>query len=78
MGRFKHLVDSEEGIKSFRTKYSIPPSMGIRYVTQGEWFDERKTGEVVIPMITFIEGGMTILMGTLTRNFLRFFRLSHT
>ena len=78
MGRFKHLVDSEEGIKSFRTKYNIPPSMGIRYATQGEWFDERKTGEVVIPMITFIEGGMTILMGTLTRNFLRFFRLSHT
>ena len=78
MGRFKHLVDSEEGIKSFRTKCSIPLSMGIRYATQGEWFDERKIGEVVIPMITFIEGGMTILMGTLTRNFLRFFRLSHT
>ena len=29
-------------------------------------------------MIAFIEGGMTILMGTLTRNFLRFFRLSPT
>ena len=29
-------------------------------------------------MITFIEGGMTIPMGTLTRNFLRFFRLSPT
>ena len=29
-------------------------------------------------MIAFIEGGMTIPMGTLTRNFLRFFRLSST
>ena len=29
-------------------------------------------------MITFIEGGMIIPMGTLTRNFLRFFRLSPT
>ena len=29
-------------------------------------------------MIAFIEGGMTILMGTLTKNFLRFFRLSLT
>ena len=29
-------------------------------------------------MITFIEGGMTIPMGALTRNFLRFFRLSPT
>ena len=52
--------------------------MGIRYAAQGEWFDERKMGKVVIPMIAFIEGGMTIPMGTLTRNFLRFFRLSPT
>ena len=40
--------------------------------------DNKKTGEVVIPMITFIEGGMTIPMGALTRNFLRFFRFSPT
>ena len=78
MGRFKHLVDFEEGVKSFRTKYNIPPHVGVRYAAQGEWFDERKTGEVVIPMIAFIEGRMTIPIGTLTRNFLRFFRLSST
>ena len=78
MSRFKHLVDSEEGIKNFRTKYSIPPNVGVRYTAQGERFDERKIGKVVIPMIAFIEGGMTIPIGTLTRNFLRFFRLSPT
>ena len=78
MGRFKHLVDSEKGMKSFRTKYNILPHAGVRYAAQGEWFNERKTGEVVIPMIAFIEGGMTIPMGTLIRNFLRFFRLSPT
>ena len=78
MGRFMHLVDSKEGMKSFRKKYNIPPHMGVRYAAQGEWFDERKIEEVVIPMIAFIEGGMTIPMGTLTRNFLRFFRLSPT
>ena len=78
MGRFKHLVDSEEGMKNFRTKYNIPPHVGVRYAAQGEWFDERKIGEVVIPMIAFIEGGMTIPMGILTRNFLRSFRLSPT
>ena len=78
MGRFKYLVDSEEGMKNFRTKYNIPPHVGIRYAAQGEWFDERKTGEVVILMIAFIEGGMTIPMGTLTRNFLTFFKLSPT
>ena len=65
-------------MKSFRTNYNIPPHVGVRYAAQGEWFDERKTGEVVIHMIAFIEGGMTIPIGTLIRNFLRFFRLSPT
>ena len=78
MGRFKRLVDSEEGMEKFRAKYRILPSVGIRYAAQGEWVDDRKIGEVVIPMIAFIEGGMTIPMGALTRNFLRFFRLSST
>ena len=76
MGRFKYLVDTKEGMRSFRSKYNIPSHVGVRYVAQREWFNERKTNEVVIPMIAFIEGGMTIPMGTITRNFLRFFRLS--
>ena len=78
MGRFKYLVDTEEEMRSFRSKYNIPLHVGVRYAAQGQWFDERKTNEVVIPMIAFIEGSMTILMGTITRNFLRFFRLSPT
>ena len=78
MDRFKHLVDFEEGMKNFRTKYNISLNVGVRYAAQGESFDKRKTGEVVIPMIAFIEGGITIPMGTLTRNFLRYFRLSPT
>ena len=78
MGRFKHLVDSKEGMKNFRTKYNILPHVGVRHAAQGEWFDERKTGEMVIPMIAFIERRMTIPMGTFTRNFLRFFRLFPT
>ena len=78
MGRFKYLVDTEEGMRSFRSKYNNPPHVGVRYAAQGKWFDERKTNEVVIPMIAFIEGGMTIPMGIITRNFLRFFRLSPT
>ena len=78
MGRFKYLVDTRERTRSFRSKYNIPPHVGVRYAAQGEWFDERKTMEVVIPMIAFIEGGITIPMGTITRNFLRFFRLSLT
>ena len=78
MGRFKYLVDSEEQIEKFRAKYRIPPMVGMRYASAKEWYDERKTWEVVIPMIAFIEGGMTIPMGSLTRSYLRFFRLSPT
>ena len=78
MGRFKELVDIEEGMRNFRSKYNIPPHVGVRYTAQGEWFDDRKTNEVVIPMIAFIEWGMTIPIGTLTRNYLRYFRLSPT
>ena len=78
MGKFKRLVKSEEGVESFRTKYRIPPTVGMRYAAQEEWVGARKIGKVVIPMIAFIERGMTILMGTITRNYLRFFRLSLT
>ena len=78
MGKFKRLVESEEGMERFRAKYRIPPIMGMRYAAQGEWVGARKTGEVVISMIAFIEGGMTIPMGTITRNYLRFFKLSPT
>ena len=55
MGRFKSLVDSEEGIENFRAQYRIPPSVGIRYCKEGQWHKNRQEGEVVIPMIAFIE-----------------------
>ena len=62
MGRFKCLVESEEDRERFNAKYKIPSIAGMRYAAQGEWVDDRKTREVVIPMIAFIEGGMTIPM----------------
>ena len=65
-------------MRNFRSKYKIPSTVGMRYAAQGEWADVRQTGEVVIPMIAFIEGGMTNRMGNITRNYLRFFRLSPT
>ena len=78
MGKFKRLVEFEEGMESFRAKYRIPSTVGMGYAAQGEWVDARKTEEVVIPTIAFIEGRMTILMGLIIRNYLRFFRLSPT
>ena len=42
MGKFKHLVESEEDRERFRAKYKIPPIVGMRYAAQGEWVDVRK------------------------------------
>ena len=42
MGKFKRLVESEEGMENFKAKYRIPPTVGMRYATQGEWVDARK------------------------------------
>ena len=43
MGRFKKLVDNEERMRSFRSKYNNPPHVGVKYAAQGEWFNNRKT-----------------------------------
>jgi len=66
MGRFASLVDTPEGIRSIKAHYRIPPRVSIRYCRQGEWHAIRQEGEVVIPMIAFIEGGMRIPMDRVT------------
>ena len=58
--------------------YRILPGVFIRYCKEGEWHEKRQEGDVVIPMIAFIEGGMRILMGIVTRDYLRAHRLSLT
>ena len=62
MGRFERLVNTPALIELFKEKYHIPQEVVVRHCTiEGVEFD-RKVGEVVIPMIAFIEGGMTIPM----------------
>ena len=78
MGRFKRLVDFEKGIESFRARYRIPPRVDIRYCDECQWPEDRQVGEVVIPMIAFIEGGMRIPMGRVTKDYLRAHRLAPT
>ena len=75
MGRFQRLVKNPALIELFKEKYHIPQEVSIRYYSpEGLAFD-REVGEVTIPMIAFIEGGMTIPMGRITRNYLRAHRL---
>ena len=71
MGRFERLVKTPALIEIFKEKYHIPQEVSIRYCsTEGFAFD-REVGEVIIPMIAFIEGGMTIPMGRIMRDYLR-------
>ena len=52
--------------------------MGITYCKEGQWHTDTQEGEVVIPMIAFIEGRMRIPMGIVTRDYLKAHRLAHT
>lgn len=54
MGRFKSLVDFEEGIENFKVQYRIPLEVEIRYYEEVQWHEDRHEGEVVILMIAFI------------------------
>ena len=70
MGRFKHLVGSPAGMKGFRAKYHVPQRVSLRYCTSDQVLTHRNEREVIIPMIAFIEGGMMLPMGRITRNYL--------
>ena len=57
MGRFERLVSTLALIELFKEKYHILPEVVVRHcTTEGVEFD-RKVGEVVIPMIAFIQIG---------------------
>ena len=75
MGRFERLVKTPALIELFKEKYHIPQEVLVRYYSiEGLAFD-REVEKVIIPMIAFIEGGMIIPMGRITRDYLRAHRL---
>ena len=75
MGRFKHLVDSLASMKGLRAKYHVPLRVGLRYYALDQVLTDKEEGEVVIPMITFIKGGMTLPIGRITKDYLLNHRL---
>ena len=76
MGRFKKLVESKEAMEKFVANYKIPNNVGLRYCKEGDWHIMRREGEVVIPIIDFLEGGMRLPMHLVVRDYLRHFRLA--
>ena len=70
MGRFKYLVDSLVDMEGFKAKYHILQEVALRYYAPDRIVTNRREGEVVIPMIIFIEGGMMLPMGRVTQDYL--------
>ena len=76
MGKLEKMVDSPAGMEGFRAKYHIPPEVGLEYCSLEEILIKRTTGQVAIPMIAFMEGGLTIPMRRITRDYLHGHRLA--
>ena len=75
MGRFVNLVDSLAKIEAFKERYHILQEVGLRYCSPKQIMSHKREREVIIPMIAFIEGGMTLPMGRITRDYLLNHRL---
>ena len=75
MGRFASLVDSPLKIELFKQKYHILQEVGLQYWSTEQLVTDKETGEVIIPMIGFIEGEMTLPMGRITKDYLIAHRL---
>ena len=65
-------------MEKFIVDSKIPSNVHLRYCEEGEWHFRRQEGEVVIPIIAFLEGGMIIPMGPVMKDYLRHFRLAPT
>ena len=76
MGRFKKLVELEEAMEKFVADYKIPCNVGLRYCKEGDWHIMRREGEVVIPIIAFLEGGIRLPIRPVVRDYLRHFWLA--
>ena len=76
MGRFKHLVDSPAGMEGLKAKYHIPQGVALTYCAPDQIHTNKEVGEVVVPMIAFIEGGMMLPMGRITKDYLINHRLT--
>ena len=63
-------------MEAFRAKYHIPQGVVLRYCPPEGVLIDRDMGEVVIPMIAFIQGGMTLPMRRITRDYLFHHRLT--
>ena len=60
-------MDFPAGMEGFKGKYCIPQGVVLEYCSPDRILTDRRVGEVVIPMIAFIKGGMTLFMNRIPR-----------
>ena len=73
MVKLRKLVDTEKAMEKFIADYRIPPNVSLRHCKMGEWHLLRRMGEVVIPILAFVVGGMRIPMGPVMKSYFRHF-----
>ena len=79
MGRYAKLADTPKTRAVFRAQYRIPNGVEIQHCEYDEWLVLNRPPEsVIIPMIAFIEVGIELPMGRVTRDYLINYRLAPT
>ena len=63
-------------MEGFRARYRIPQGVVLEYCPLDRVLTDKDMGQVIIPMIAFIEGGMTFPMCRITRDYLINHRLT--
>ena len=63
-------------MEAFRARYRIPQGVVLEYCPPKQVLTDRVVGQVVIPMIAFIEGGMTLPIYRITRDYVLNHRLT--
>uniref|UniRef100_A0A2N9HC16 Uncharacterized protein n=1 Tax=Fagus sylvatica TaxID=28930 RepID=A0A2N9HC16_FAGSY len=74
-GKLSRFVNTPEAMAVFRHVYEIPNNVGLRYV---HWSDALNpaTGDLLIPVVAIVEGGIRFPMDPLLADFLDYLRLS--
>ena len=76
-GKLARYVNTPETMALFRRLYRIPDDVGLRYV---HWSDALppSLGELLIPVVAVVEGGVRFPIDPLLADFLNYFSLSPT
>ena len=75
MDRFVKLVNTEEKIAQFKSRYGFPEDVHIRYVPHGN-LALLQHEDLVLPIVAIVEGGVRIPMHPFLIQLFIHFRLS--